>query len=62
MANKNDVVVGLAAILYSNRATEDAIREEPDFTEIANEAWALYFKLEDAVRRTENEASRGASP
>lgn len=50
MADKNDVVIAIAASLYASRATEDAIRAEPDMDAIAAEAWDLYYKLERVVR------------
>ncbi len=50
MTDKNDVVIAIAASLYTTRATEDAIRAEPDMQVIATEAWDLYYKLERAVR------------
>ena len=53
MTDKNDLVVAIAASLYASRATDDALRAEPSFDAIANEAWSLYHKLERAVRSAE---------
>jgi hypothetical protein len=50
MNDMNDAVIAIAASLYASRATEDAIRAEPDVEAIAAEAWDLYYKLEGAVR------------
>jgi len=49
VTDKNDLVIAIAASLYASRATEDAIRAEPDMEAIAAEAWDLYYKLERAV-------------
>ena len=49
MTDKNDVVIGIAASLYASRATDDALRAEPNLETLANEAWDLYFKLQHAV-------------
>ena len=54
MTDKNDVVIAIAASLYATRATDDAIRAEPDMDALAKEAWDLFHKLERAV-----EASAG---
>jgi hypothetical protein len=56
MTDKNDVVIGIAASLYASRATDDALRAEPDLEALANEAWDLYFRLQRAVSE-----SRGAA-
>jgi hypothetical protein len=56
--DRNDAVITIAASLYAIRATDDAIRAEPNFEAIANEAWDLYHKLERAVRNAEGEAQR----
>jgi hypothetical protein len=53
MTDKNDLVVAIAASLYASRATDDPLRAEPSFDALANEAWGLYHKLEDAVRSAE---------
>jgi hypothetical protein len=50
MADKNDVVIAIAASLYASRATDDALRAEPPIEALANEAWDLYYKLERAVQ------------
>ena len=47
--NQDDVVTMIAASLYASRATDDALRAEPDVAAIADEAWDLYNKLERAV-------------
>lgn len=47
--DKDDVVIAIAASLYASRATDDAVRAEPDIQALANEAWNLYHKLERAV-------------
>jgi hypothetical protein len=49
MTDKNDVVIGIAASLYASRATDDALRAEPNLEALASEAWDLYFKLQRAV-------------
>jgi hypothetical protein len=61
MTDKDDVVIGIAASLYASRATDDAIRSEPNVEALANEAWDLYFKLQRAVSESHGEASRRAS-
>jgi hypothetical protein len=58
--DKNDVVIALAASLYAIRATDDAIRAEPNLDALANEAWDLYYRLDRAVRNTAGEARRRA--
>jgi hypothetical protein len=50
MADKNDVVIAIAASLYASRATDDALRAEPPLEALASEAWDLYYKLERAVQ------------
>jgi hypothetical protein len=60
--DKNEVVIAIAASLYASRATDDALRAEPDMESIANEAWDLYYKLERAVLKTEDEALLRADP
>ena len=56
MTDTNDVVIGIAASLYASRATDDALRAEPNLEALANEAWDLYFKLQRVVS-----ASHGAA-
>ena len=58
--DKNDVVIALAASLYAIRATDDAIRAEPNLDAPANEAWDLYHRLDRAVRNTGGEARKTA--
>ncbi|HEX3233876.1 MAG TPA: hypothetical protein VHR41_06745 [Gemmatimonadales bacterium] len=58
--DKNDVVIALAASLYAIRATDDAIRAEPNLDALANEAWDLYYRLDRAVRNTVGEARKRA--
>ncbi len=53
MTGKTDVVIAIAASLYASRATDDALRGEPPFEALANEAWSLYHKLDRAVRSAE---------
>jgi hypothetical protein len=62
MTDKNDVVVAIAASLYASRATDDAIRAEPDVGAIATEAWDLYYKLERAVRNSSGRHGDGGPP
>ena len=62
MTDQNDVVIGIAASLYASRATDDALRAEPNLEALANEAWDLYFKLQRAVSEAHGEASRRANP
>jgi hypothetical protein len=62
MTDNHDVVIGIAASLYASRATDDALRAEPNLEALANEAWDLYFKLQRAVSESHGEASRRASP
>ena len=62
MTDKDDVVIGIAASLYASRATDDALRGEPNLEALANEAWDLYFKLQRAVSESHGEASRRANP
>ena len=62
MTDKDDVVIGIAASLYASRATDDALRGEPNLEALANEAWDLYFKLQRAVSDSHGEASRRANP
>jgi hypothetical protein len=50
MTDKNDVGIAIAATLFANRKTDDALRAEPPIESIANEARDLYHKLERAVR------------
>ncbi len=59
MTDKTDVVIALAASLYASRATDDALRAEPDFEALASEAWALYHKLDRAVRASEGAVAAG---
>jgi hypothetical protein len=61
MTDKHDVVVGIAASLYASRATNDALRAEPNLEALANEAWDLYFQLQRAVSGSHGEASRRAN-
>ena len=61
MTDKHDVVIGIAASLYAMRATDDAVRDEPNLEALVNEAWDLYFKLQRAVSESQGEASRRAS-
>jgi hypothetical protein len=61
MADKNDVVIAIAANLYARLASEDAIRDEPSLEKIANEAWDLYYRLQRAVIDTSGEASNRAN-
>ncbi len=56
MTDKIDVVIAIAASLYASRATDDAVRAEPDIEALANEAWDLYYKMDRAVRISEGEA------
>jgi hypothetical protein len=60
MTDKNDMVIAIAASLYTTRATKDAIRAEPDMQVIAAEAWDLYYKLEHAVRSSPRRDGDGA--
>lgn len=46
---ENDVVTMIAACLYASRATDDALRAEPDIAVLADEAWNVYHKLRRAV-------------
>jgi hypothetical protein len=62
MPDKNDVAIAIAASLYANRITEDALRAEPAMEVIANEAWDLYYKLERAIRGTAPAAYERAYP
>ena len=62
MTDKNDVVIGIAASLYASRATDDALRAEPNLEALANEAWDLYFKLQHAVSESSGEAAARANP
>jgi len=62
MTDRNDVVVAIAASLYASRATEDAIRAEPDLEAIAAEAWDLYYKLERAVVSSPRRHGDGDAP
>ena len=61
MTDKHDVVIGIAASLYASRATDDAVRDQPNFEALAHEAWDLYFKLQRPVSESHGEASRRAS-
>lgn len=61
MTDKHDVVVGIAASLYASRATNDALRAEPDLEALAIEAWDLYFELQRVVSGSHGEASRRAT-
>jgi hypothetical protein len=61
MTDTHDVVIGIAASLYASRATDDALRGEPNLEVLANEAWDLYFKLQRAVSEAHGEASRRAN-
>ena len=60
MSDTHDVVIGIAASLYASRATDDALRGEPNLEALANEAWDLYFKLQRTVSESHDEASRRA--
>ena len=62
MTDKNDVVIGIAASLYASRATDDALRAEPNLEALANEAWGLYYKLQRAVSESSGEAPARANP
>ena len=62
MTDQHDVVIGIAASLYASRATNDALRAEPNLEALANEAWDLYFELQRAVSASHGEASRRANP
>jgi hypothetical protein len=62
MTDRNEVVIGIAASLYASRATDDALRAEPNLEALANEAWELYFKLQRAVSESSGEASARANP
>jgi len=62
MTDKNDVVIGIAASLYARRATDDALRGEPNLEALANEAWDLYFKPQRAVSESHGAASARANP
>jgi hypothetical protein len=57
MADPHDVVIGIAASLYASRATDDALRAEPNLEVLANEAWDLYFKLQRAVSESQRRPS-----
>ena len=59
MTDKHDVVIAIAATLYASRATDDAIRGEPDMESLAQEAWDLYHKLERAVQTAPGPDSDG---
>jgi hypothetical protein len=61
MTDTNDVVMAIAASLYASRATDDAIRAEPNMEVIAAEAWDLYYKLERAVRSSPRRHGVGES-
>lgn len=50
VTDRNDLVAAIAAMLYANRATDDAIRAEPPIEALADEAWDLYYKFERVVR------------
>jgi hypothetical protein len=60
--DKNDVVIALAASLYAIRATDDAIRSEPNLDALADEAWDLYERLGRAVRNAAGKARKRAEP
>jgi hypothetical protein len=62
MTDKHDVVIGIAASLYASRATNDALRADPNLDALANETWDLYFELQRAVSGSHGEASRRANP
>jgi hypothetical protein len=62
MTDKHDVVIGIAASLYASRATDDALRGEPNLEALANEAWDLYFKLQRALSESSGEASARPNP
>lgn len=49
VTDKDDVVIAIAASLYASRATDDALRAEPDIQALADEAWDLYYKMKLAV-------------
>jgi hypothetical protein len=57
MTDTNDVVIGIAASLYASRATDDALRAEPNLEALAHEAWDLYFKLQRVVSESHGEAA-----
>ena len=61
MTDTNDVVIGIAASLYASRATDDALRAEPNLEALANEAWDLYFKLQRLVSESHGEAAARAN-
>jgi hypothetical protein len=56
MSDKNDVVIGIAASLYASRATDDALRAEPNLEALADEAWDLYLRLQRAVSNSNGAA------
>jgi IS4 transposase len=62
VTDKNDVVIAIAATLYASRATDDALRAEPDMEATAAEAWDLYYKLERAVRGSSHRHGDGGHP
>jgi hypothetical protein len=62
VTDKNDVVIAIAASLYASRATNDALRADPDVEAIATEAWDLYYKLEHAVRNSSGRHGDGGPP
>jgi hypothetical protein len=61
MTDEHDVVIGIAASLYASRATNDALRAEPNLEALASEAWDLYFELQRAVSGSHGEALRRAN-
>jgi hypothetical protein len=60
MTDQNDVVIWIAASLYASRATDDALRAEPNLEALAKEAWDLYFKLQRVVSESHGEAAARA--
>jgi hypothetical protein len=60
MTDQNDVVIGIAASLYASRATDDALRAEPNLEALAQEAWDLYFKLQRVVSNSHGKAGAGS--
>ena len=62
MTDQNDVVIGIAASLYASRATDDALRAEPDLQALADEAWDLYFRLQRAVSESRGGAAARDNP